>query len=132
MLFGLNLYILYQFLANGHNDFYVIFVVLLAIYLFKVKNKKKLSVASLTEATSIKYYPVLFVPFLVFYFIKDEKNIKGKISKLALYSIEYLIIVLFLYIFYAKDINTFLMPLIQQTKYSLPVKNFFEKMLTNK
>lgn len=118
MLFGLNPYILYQFLANAHNDFYVIFFVLLAIYLFKVKNNKKLSVASLAVATSIKYYPVLFVPFLLFYFIKDEKNTKGKISKLALYSIEYLIIVLFPYIFYAKDINAFLNPLIQQTKYS--------------
>ena len=118
MLFGLNPYILYQFLANGHNDFYVIFLVLLAIYLFKVKNKKELSVACLAIATSIKYYPVLFVPFLLFYFIKDEKNIKDKICKLALYSIEYLLIVLFPYIFYARDINAILNPLIQQTKYS--------------
>ena len=118
MLFGLNPYILYQFLANGHNDFYVIFLVLLAIYLFKVKNKKELSVACLAIATSIKYYPVLFVPFLLFYFIKDEKNIKDKICKLALYSIEYLFIVLFPYIFYARDINAILSPLIQQTKYS--------------
>ena len=118
MLFGLNPYILYQFLANGHNDFYVIFLVLLAIYLFKVKNKKELSVACLAIATSIKYYPVLFVPFLLFYFIKDEKNIKDKICKLALYSIEYLFIVLFPYIFYARDINAILNPLIQQSKYS--------------
>lgn len=118
MLFGLNPYILYQFLANGHNDFYVIFLVLLAIYLFKVKNKKELSVACLAIATSIKYYPVLFVPFLLFYFIKGEKTIKGKISKLALYSIEYLFIILFPYIFYARDINAILSPLIQQTKYS--------------
>ena len=118
MLFGLNPYILYQFLANGHNDFYVIFLLLLAIYLFKVKNKKELSVACLAIATSIKYYPVLFVPFLLFYFIKGEKTIKGKISKLALYSIEYLFIILFPYIFYARDINAILSPLIQQTKYS--------------
>ena len=118
MLFGLNPYILYQFLVNGHNDFYVIFLVLLAIYLFKVKNKKELSVACLAIATSIKYYPVLFVPFLLFYFIKDEKNIKDKICKLALYSIEYLFIVLFPYIFYARDINAILNPLIQQSKYS--------------
>ena len=118
MLFGLNPYILYQFLVNGHNDFYVIFLVLLAIYLFKVKNKKELSVACLAIATSIKYYPVLFMPFLLFYFIKDEKNIKDKICKLALYSIEYLLIVLFPYIFYARDINAILSPLIQQTKYS--------------
>ena len=118
MLFGLNPYILYQFLVNGHNDFYVIFLVLLAIYLFKVKNKKELSVACLAIATSIKYYPVLFMPFLLFYFIKDEKNIKDKICKLALYSIEYLFIVLFPYIFYARDINAILSPLIQQTKYS--------------
>ena len=118
MLFGLNPYILYQFLANGHNDFYVIFLVLLAIYLFKVKNKKEFSVVCLAIATSIKYYPVLFMPFLLFYFIKDEKNIKDKICKLALYSIEYLFIVLFPYIFYARDINAILSPLIQQTKYS--------------
>lgn len=118
MLFALNPFILYQYLANAHNDFYVIFFCILAIYLFKVKNKKHLSMVSLGIATSIKYYPVLFAPFLMFYFIKDEKSIKDKIKMLAIYVIEYAATVLFPYVFYARDINAILNPLIQQSKYN--------------
>lgn len=131
MLFAVNPYVLYQFVANAHNDLYVIFFCILAIYLFKVKNNKKMSIASLAIATSIKYYPILFAPFFIFYFSKDNKNVKDKIKIILLYSAEYIAITMLPYLLYAKNIKIIFNPLIQQEKFNYSLQGTIY-LLSNK
>ena len=117
MLFALNPFILFEFLSNVHNDLFLAFFVLLAIYFVKNRKKLWLSVASLAVATAIKYLSILLVPFIIIYALKNETNIKSKIFKTIAYVVEFLIIILAFYLIYVKDLKVLAGIFIQQNKY---------------
>lgn len=115
-LFALNPYVLFEFLTNVHNDIFLIFFILLAIYFIKNKNKLYLSVACIAIATAIKYLSILLLPFILIYGLKNEK-IKNKIIKTILYFIEFIGLIVIFYLFYIKDLNVLSGIFIQQNKY---------------
>lgn len=114
-LYGLNPFILFEFLTNGHNDIFLIFFILLAIYFVRKKKNLGLAVASLAMAAGIKYITILLLPFLVLYMVR-EKKLKDKIKHCMLYGIEFLIILAIWYMIYLRDWKVFAGILIQQEK----------------
>ena len=117
VLFALNPFILFEFLANVHNDLFLVFLILLAIYFIKNKKNLVLSIASLAMATAIKYLSILLVPFIIIYVLKDETNLKNKIVKTIAYAVEFLLIILAFYLIYVKDLKVLAGIFIQQSKY---------------
>ena len=115
-LFALNPFILFEFLSNVHNDIFLVFFVLLAIYFLKNKKNIALSVGCIAIATAIKYLSILILPFILIYGLKDEK-IKDKIIKTILYFIEFIVLIVFFYIFYIRDFNVLAGIFVQQNKY---------------
>lgn len=105
LLFALNPYILFEFLTNAHNDIFLIFFILLAIYFIKNKKNITLAVASLALATGIKYLSILLVPFLLIYALRKE-NTKTKIRRTILYAIEFIGLLGICYAFYIRDLRS--------------------------
>ena len=115
-MFGLNPYILFEFLSNVHNDIFLVFFVLLSIYFIKNRKNVILSVACVAIATAIKYLSILLLPFIIIYALKDE-NIKNKIIKTIIYGLEFLVILCAFYLIYIRDLNVLAGIFIQQNKY---------------
>lgn len=105
LLFGLNPYILFEFLSNAHNDIFLVFFILLAIYFIKNKKNITLAVASIALATGIKYLTVFLVPFLLIYALRKE-NTKTKIQRTILYAIEFIGVLGICYAFYVRDLRS--------------------------
>ena len=122
IMFGLNPFILFEFLTNVHNDIFLVFFILLGIYFIKNKRNIYLAVASLAIATAMKYLSILLLPFLLAYALKDE-NVKDKIKKIILCAIEFIAIIVALYLIYLRDFNVLAGIFIQQNKYgrSIPL-----------
>lgn len=102
LLFALNPFILFEFLSNVHNDIFLIFFILLAIYFIKTKKNITFAVASLAFATGIKYLSILLLPFLLLYALKEEER-KNRIKKVILYGIEFAALLGVFYLFYIRD-----------------------------
>lgn len=83
-IYALNPLIIFECLINCHNDIFVLFFVLLAIYL-KQKDKIGLGVVSILLGTLIKYVPVIFLPYII-----GNKKIKNYIVYLVGFVIGYL------------------------------------------
>ena len=115
-LFGLNPFILFEFLSNFNNDIFLVFFILLAIYFIKNKKNIALAVASLAIATAMKYLSILLVPFILIYALKDE-NLKNRIKMTVIYAIEFCIIILAFYLVYVRDFQVLKGIFIQQNKY---------------
>lgn len=115
-LFALNPFILFEFLSNVHNDIFLVFFILLAIYFIKKKNNIALAVLSLAVATGIKYLSVLLLPFILIYALRKE-NLKTKIKKTFIYGIEFLVIICMFYVFYIRDLQVLSGIFVQQNKY---------------
>lgn len=115
-MFGLNPYILFEFLSNVHNDIFLVFFVLLSIYFIKNRKNVILSVACIAVATAIKYLSILLLPFIIIYALKDEK-IKSKIIKTIIYLLEFLAILCAFYLIYIRDLHVLAGIFIQQNKY---------------
>lgn len=115
-LFALNPFLLFESLSNVHNDIFLIFFILLAIYF--VKNRKNLTfaVASIAIATGIKYLSILLLPFLICYGLRKE-TIKNKIKKTCLYAIEFMVVLFLSYLVYIRDLQVLAGIFIQQNKY---------------
>ena len=122
LLFSLNPFILFEFLANAHNDIYLVFLILLAIYFIKNKKNITASVACIAIATALKYLSILLLPFILAYALKNE-DIKNKIRKIILYAIEFITIIALFYLIYIKDLKVLSGIFIQQNKYerSIPL-----------
>lgn len=117
LLYGLNPLILFEALSNVHNDFYMTFFILLGIYFVTRKKNLFFAVASIAMATAIKYVPILILPFVVIYGVR-QKEIKKRI-KISFYcAIEYVGIMGVLYSLYFSDFNMFLGLFLQQDKYN--------------
>ena len=117
LFFGLNPFILFDALTNVHNDIFLVFFILLALYLGLRKQKIALAVASLAVATAIKYVSILLVPFLVIYLLRKEP-IKKKIGRTILYALEFIGILAVFYSVYIQDVSVFAGVFIQQNKYT--------------
>ena len=116
LLFALNPFVLFEFLANVHNDIFLVFFMLLAIYLIKNKKNIALAVASIAIATGIKYLSILFIPFLLIYALRKEE-LPNKIKKTCFYAIEFIALLGIFYLFYIKDVQVLSGIFVQQNKY---------------
>jgi len=117
ILYGLNPFILFEALSNVHNDIFIIFFILLAIY-FAIKKKNLfVSVAFIAFATAIKYLAILVLPFIVLYVLRN-KEVKDRIICCIFCAIEYIAIIVLFYAFYLKDLNVLAGLMIQQGKYN--------------
>ena len=116
LLFALNPFILFEFLANAHNDIYLVFLILLAIYFIKNKKNVIASVACIAIATALKYLSILLLPFILAYALRNE-DIKNKIMKIIVYVIEFITIIASFYLIYVKDLKVLSGIFIQQNKY---------------
>lgn len=115
-MFALNPFILFEFLSNVHNDIFLVFFVLLAIYFIKNKNNTFMSVACIAIATGIKYLSILLLPFILIYALRKE-NLKNRIIKCILYGIEFIALLFIFYVFYVRDLKVLSGIFIQQNKY---------------
>lgn len=117
VLYGLNPFILFEGIANAHNDIYLILFILLAIFFLLKKKNLGLAVAFLAMATAIKYLAILVMPFIIIYYVRN-KDLKTRIKYCLICGIEYIAIIALFYIIYLKDFQVILTVLGQQEKYN--------------
>ena len=116
LLYGLNPFILFEMITNAHNDIYMVFFMILAIYFLLRKKNILLMTVFLALGAAIKYVAILLFPFLLLYYFRKEP-----ISKRILKSIPYVLLFLGVWIVcylpYAKDFQIFVNVFLQQNKY---------------
>lgn len=121
LLYGLNPFILIEGLMSVHNDMFVVFFILLALYFLIKKKNLALSVISLALASGIKYFAILLLPFFIIYFFRKEKVSKRFIECIK-YGLLFFAILGLPYLIYIQDINVFAGIFTQQGKLA---KNFY-------
>lgn len=115
-LYGLNPFILIEFLGNVHNDIIVVCLILVSLYFLLKKKNILLSVLALGLATGMKYFAILLLPVIVLYHFRNEKSILKRLAKCIQYGIIFLAIVMLEYIFYYKDMSIFTAMMAQTEK----------------
>ena len=115
LMYGLNPFILFEGITNVHNDLYLVFFTVLALYF--LLNKKNIfgTILALALATTIKYVSILLLPFVLIYYFR-EKTIGKRIGFCILCGGIFLAIILGIYAFYLQDIQIFLAMFLQQSK----------------
>lgn len=126
ILYGLNPYIFLEGIMCVHNDIFVIFFILLALYLLLIKKKISFAIIALAMATAIKYFAILLLPIFIIYYFRKEK-VPIRILKCIKYGLFFLIIVCIPYLLYIKDISVLAGILTQQSKFA---KNFYIIIIT--
>lgn len=116
-LYGLNPFILFEGIANAHNDIYLILFILLAIFFLVKRKNLGIAVAFLAMATAIKYLAILLLPFIIIYYAQ-KKDVKTRLKYCVFCGIEYIAIIALFYIIYLKDFQVILTVLGQQAKYN--------------
>lgn len=117
LLYGLNPLVLIEFLSNVHNDIYLVFFILLALYFLIVHNNKIFTIIFMALSVSVKYSTVLIVPFILIYCFKD-KTLSKKILYCLISGISIIALVVLLYLPYYRDYTIFTNMLVQGEKYS--------------
>ena len=107
LLYGLNPFVLIEGIGNVHNDMFVVFFMLLALYMSLKKKDIVLALLFLALATDIKYFSILLLPLVVIYNSKD-KNIKERVIDCILYGGLFALFVIIPYLLYIRDLNVFL------------------------
>lgn len=115
LMYGLNPFILFEGLTNVHNDLYLVFFIVLAMYFLVKKKNILLTVVALALATAIKYVSILFLPFILIYYFREKKPLK-RIGYCIIYGLIFSGIIVALYLIYMQDIKIFLAMLLQQSK----------------
>lgn len=116
ILFGLNPLVLFEAIANVHNDIFFILFILLGIY-FAIKSKKLwLAIIFFAIATGIKYMSVILIPSIVIYALRNEP-LKTKLVKILLYALEFMVVIMGCYAIYMQDFQVLSGILVQQDKY---------------
>lgn len=116
LIYGLNPLVLLEGLINVHNDIFVLFFILLAIYFVYKKKNLYLAVTAIAFATLIKYFAIFLLPFMILYYYQDRK-IKERIGKLILFGVFFVIIVIAFYLIYLQDLAVLQGLFVQQEKY---------------
>lgn len=102
IMYGFNPLVLLEFLINAHNDIYLVFFVLLAIYFLKNKKNIWLALVMLAISVGIKHLTLILVPILVLYYLQGKKT-SEKLIWITVYAVFFLIL---LYIMYIPFINS--------------------------
>lgn len=117
LIYGLNPFVLLEGIINVHNDIYMVFFILLALYLVCKKKKLVFGLLSLAMATDIKYVAIMLLPLLIIYHFRD-KSIKVRILKCIQYGIIFMVFAMLPYILYIRDLDVFLGLSAQQARYA--------------
>ena len=117
LMYALNPLILFDGLANVHNEMLLVFLILLALYFFIRKKNMALTVVFLALGSAVKYVAILLVPFLVLYYYRKEKPTK-KIIYSIFWAILFIAVLTLCYLFYMQDITVLKGIITQQGKFS--------------
>ena len=117
IIYGLNPFVLLEFMGMVHIDIIVVLFILLSIYFILKKKKILLSVVFLAIATGIKYFTILLLPVIILYHYRNEKNIWKRIFKCIQYGLIYAVIFALEYIVYIRDISIFTAMMAQTSRY---------------
>ncbi len=117
LLYGLNPFILIECIANVHNDVFVVFFILLAMYQLYRKKRLWLSLVFLAMATDIKYVAILLLPIVIIYNFRNE-SIKVRIFQCIKYGVIFAIMVMIPYLLYIKNLEVFKGLITQQERLS--------------
>lgn len=117
LIYGVNPFVLLEFIGNVHNDIIVVFFVLLTLYFLK-KHKLVPSLVSLALATGIKYFTMLLLPVVIIYHFKEEHKLSIRFLRCFQYGILFLIIFALEYTLYFRDFQIVFAMFAQTAKYS--------------
>lgn len=137
LMYGLNPLILFDGLANGHNEVLVIFFILLGLYFFIRKKNMFVTIVAFALATAVKYFAILLIPFIVLYYYRKEKPLK-KILKSSLWAIIFIIILALCYMIYMRNFDILNGIMTQQGKFvnsiltGLAILDFNKALLVSK
>ena len=115
LLYGLNPFVLMEGIACVHNDIFVVFFILLAIYFLCKRKNIWGSVISLAMATGIKYFAIILLPFVIIYFFRKEMP-NRRWGKCIQYGCLFVIALMIPYLFYLQDGQVLSGLFIQQEK----------------
>ena len=115
LLYGLNPFILIEGIAQVHNDMFVLLFALLSLYFLIKKRNLILSIIFLALATTIKYFTIILLPFIIIYYFRKEKPLK-RFYKCIKYGLLFLFILIIPYLLYIKDMQVLSGLFIQQEK----------------
>ena len=118
IIYGLNPFILLEFIGNVHNDIIIVFFVLLTLYYLIKKKNILVSVLFLALGTGIKYFTVLLLPIIILYHFRKKEKISKKLLECFKYGLIFILIVILEYIPYLKNIDVLLAMLPQLERYS--------------
>ena len=117
IIYGLNPYVLMEFLGMVHNDIIIVFFILLAFY-FLLKKKQVLPcVTFLAIATGIKYFTILLLPVVILYHFRNEENILKRLLRCLQYGLIFVCIIMIEYLMYIKDTTIFTAMMVQTDRY---------------
>lgn len=114
LLYAWNPLILFEAVNNGHNDIFMIFLVVAAIYLF-LKKKFLLTFLFLLLSALIKYITFLLMPVFLIFLFREILSSKKKIEILASTAVVLAIVAVILYLPYWEGFQIF-RGLIDQSK----------------
>lgn len=115
LAYGINPFVLIEGISCVHNDMFVILFILLTLYFLLRKKNLLISLMFLALATTIKYFPILLLPFIIIYYFRKEKPLK-RFLRCIQYGLIFAIFVLIPYLIYIKDIEVFAGLFTQQEK----------------
>lgn len=121
LLYGLNPFILLEGIACVHNDMFVAFFIIVALYFLRNKKNLVMSILFLSMATAIKYFAILLLPFVIIYYYREE-SVWKRLGRCLQYGSLFLIILAIPYLFYVQDGQVLGGLFIQQGKLA---KNFY-------
>jgi len=104
-LYAFNPLILFSYITSAHNDIYMLTFILTALY-FIVSKNYIFTLLALSMAINIKYIPVLFVPFVIIYFSKNN-DFKGWIKNIIIAAFITIVSTLLLHAVYINNIFDF-------------------------
>lgn len=104
LLYGINPLILFDGLANVHNELVLIFLILLGLYFFIKKKNLALTVISFALASAVKYVAILLIPFIILYHYRKE-NLFKKILYSFLWAILFIVVLALCYSVYMRDFD---------------------------
>ncbi len=115
VLYGLNPVILLEGLTDAHNDLWLVFFLLLAMYFASRKKNLILTTLCVALATAIKYVAILILPFLVFSIV-NKQDIKTRFRACVKAGIVFVAMLVICYLPYMRDIGVFAGLFLQQRK----------------
>ncbi len=117
LIYAINPLILFDGIANVHNELLVIFFILLGLYFFIRKKNMCVTIIAFALATAVKYFAILLIPFIVLYYYRKEKPLK-KILYSICWAILFIIVLALCYLLYMRDFNVLNGIMTQQGKFS--------------